>query len=114
MPPASDLLVLFGILLIVGMVLSALLRRAVSDLFGPQVGLLDRFGGAVLGAVRVGLLAVMMVVIFDRVLPPDRQPGFLAGSQLRPFLSLAGRAGLRSLPPDVADFIDRLKRARRI
>ncbi len=114
LPPGSNVLVLFGILLVTGMVFGALLRRAVGDLAGPQVGILDRFGGAVLGAVRVGLLAVLMVVIFDRIIPVNRQPAFLTGSQLRPFLSLAGRAGLKSLPPDVADFIDRLKRERRI
>ena len=31
---------------------------------------------------------------------------------LRPILSQAGRLGLRTLPPDVEDYIDRLKRER--
>jgi membrane protein required for colicin V production len=63
-----------------------------------------------LGAVRVALLAVVLVVIFDRIIPPDREPAFLTGSTLRPVLSAAGDAGLRSLPPDLIALIDRLKR----
>jgi membrane protein required for colicin V production len=114
MPPTLNGLVLFGILFITGMIFSALLRRAVGDLIGPEVGILDRFGGALLGAVRVGLLAVLMVVIFDRIIPADRQPPFLANSRLRPILSLAGQQGLKSLPPDVTAYIDRLKRERGI
>lgn len=97
-----------------GVGLSALLRRMVGAVVGPQVSLPDRAAGAALGAVRIGLLAVMMVVIFDRIIPPGREPGFLVGSHLRPILSRAGQQGLKSLPPDVADFIDRLKRERGI
>jgi membrane protein required for colicin V production len=64
--------------------------------------------------VRIGLLAVTMVLIFDRIIPPDRQPAFLAGSRLRPILLMAGQRGLKSLPPDVTAYIDQLKKARRI
>jgi len=105
-------LVLIGSFLLTGIVLSALLRRAVSAVVGPRVSLPDRVAGAVLGAVRIALLAVVLVLIFDRIIPPDRQPSFLANSRLRPILSMAGQQGLKSLPPDVADFIDRLKRER--
>jgi membrane protein required for colicin V production len=112
MPPARNSVVLFGILLVTGMVFSALLRRALSDVVGPQISLFDRLAGALLGAVRIGLLAVLMVVIFDRIIPAGRQPAFLADSQLRPYLSAAGQKGLKSLPPDVADYIDRLKKER--
>ncbi len=114
MPPAQDVLVLFGILLVTGMGFSALLRRAISDRVGPDIGIGDRLAGSALGAVRVGLLAVVIVLIFDRIVPANRQPAFLADSQLRPFLSMAGQMGLKSLPPNVADHIDRLKQARRI
>jgi membrane protein required for colicin V production len=100
------------ILLVTGTIFDALLRRAVADLVGTEVNILDRMAGAVLGAVRIGLLAVMMVLIFDRIIPANSQPFFLAGSQLRPILSVAGRQGLKSLPPDVAIYIDRLKRER--
>ena len=41
--------------------------------------------------------------------PPGREPAFLTGSTLRPVLSAAGQAGLRSLPPDIVALIDRLK-----
>jgi membrane protein required for colicin V production len=92
--------------------ISALLRTVVGEFVGPEVGAFDRLAGAALGAVRIGLIAVLIVVVFDRVIPADRQPQFLVGSKLRPYLSAAGRAGLRSLPPEVDSYIDRLKRER--
>ena len=106
--------VLFGVFLLSGMLFSALLRRAVSDMAGSEVGLFDRLAGAVLGAVRIALLAVLMVMIFDRIIPPNREPAWLSQSRLRPLLSAAGRQGLRALPPNVIDYIDRLKRQRGI
>jgi membrane protein required for colicin V production len=114
LPPAQNGLALFGVFVAIGMVLSALLRVAVGELVGPDVSAPDRAAGAMLGAVRVVLLAVLMVVIFDRIIPSGREPAFLAGSQLRPILSEAGLAGLKSLPPDITDYIDRLKRERGI
>ncbi len=60
------------------------------------------------------LLAVLIVLVFDRIIPAGREPAFLAGSKLRPVLSQASRQGLRMLPPDVAAYIDRLKRERGI
>jgi membrane protein required for colicin V production len=112
MPPAYNAAVLFGILVFSGMVFSALLRRAVSDIVGPQISIPDRLAGALLGAVRIGLLAVLMVVIFDRIIPAGREPAFLKESQLRPYLLAAGQKGLKALPPDVTAYIDRLKRER--
>jgi membrane protein required for colicin V production len=109
---ATPPLVFVGIFLVVGIITGALLRTAISELVGPEPSLPDRIAGATLGAVRIGLLAVLMVVIFDRMIPPDREPGFLKESRLRPALSWAGQRGLRSLPPEVADYIDRLKRER--
>jgi membrane protein required for colicin V production len=53
-------------------------------------------------------------VIFDRIIPPNREPAFLKDSELRPYLSAAGRAGLKSLPPGVVAYIDQLKRERGI
>ena len=92
--------------------ISALLRIVVGEFVGPDVGAFDRVAGAALGAVRIGLIAVLIVVVFDRVIPADRQPQFLVGSKLRPYLSAAGRAGLQSLPPEVESYIDRVKRER--
>jgi membrane protein required for colicin V production len=112
MPTAYNGAVLFGVLLICGMLLSALLRRAVRDVVGPDISFFDRTAGAVLGAVRIGLLAVLMVVIFDRIIPAGREPSFLKGSHLRPYLLAAGQQGLKTLPPDVTAYIDRLKRER--
>jgi membrane protein required for colicin V production len=100
------------VFLLAGIALSALLRTAVNEFVGPDVNMLDRLAGAMLGAVRIGLLAVLMVLIFDRIIPADRQPAFLVDSRLRPILSIAGQKGLKSLPPDIVEYIDRLKRER--
>lgn len=116
--PASPLLqnspLLFGVFLITGIVLGKIMRMALDDTVGPQTGIGDRLAGAVLGAVRVGLVAISFVLIFDQLVPLDRQPAYLKGSQLRPLLSVAGQKGFKSLPPDVVAYIDRLKRDRRI
>lgn len=112
MPPAQIWAVYIGVFLGVGILLGALLRLAVSELVGTNVSAPDRAAGALLGAARVGLLAVLMVVIFDRIIPAGREPAFLKGSQLRPILSEAGQQGLKSLPPDVEDYIGHLKRQR--
>jgi membrane protein required for colicin V production len=109
----------FVVLLGTGIVLGALLRAAVSETVGERINPLDRLAGALLGALRVALVAVTVVLVFDRIIPADRQPAFLVGSKLQPVLLKAGQAGLRSLPPDVTAFIDqlkndRLKSARRI
>jgi membrane protein required for colicin V production len=112
--PERIWLALGGVFLAVGFVVSALLRHAVGSFSGPDVGIVDRLAGAVLGAVRIGLIAVLIVVIFDRIIPANRQPTFLVDSKLRPYLSAAGQMGLKSLPPDVEATIDRLKRQRGI
>ena len=114
MPWAQPWVTFVGIFLIAGMALSALFRLTISEMVGADVNIADRLAGAVLGAVRVGLLAVLIVVIFDRIIAAGREPAFLANSRLRPILSLAGRQGLKSLPPDVVGFIDRLKKERGI
>jgi membrane protein required for colicin V production len=110
---ARNSLLFFGIFLIAGMVLGKLMRMALDETIGSEAGIGDRLAGALLGAVRVGLVATTLVLIFDLV-PSDRQPAFLTGSQLRPLLSVAGQKGFRSLPPDVTAYIDRLKREQRI
>jgi membrane protein required for colicin V production len=113
-PWAENSLLFFGVFLGTGMVLGALPRAAVNETVGSDIGIVDRLAGSALGAGRIGLVAVTMVVIFDQLIPADREPAFLSGSRLRPILSIAGRSGLKSLPPDVAAYIDRLKQNRRI
>lgn len=110
--PDMTWLPLFAIFLVVGAVLGAIFRSAVNGVVGSDPHLLDRLGGALLGAVRMLFAAVVVVVIFDRMIPPDREPPYLSGSKLRPYLSVAGQKGLASLPPDVEDYIDRVKRER--
>jgi membrane protein required for colicin V production len=113
-PLTQNSLLLFGIFLIVGIVLGKGMRMALDETIGADAGIGDRLAGAVLGAVRAGLVAITLVLVFDRLVPSDRQPAFLNGSQLRPLLSVAGQSGFRSLPPEVAATIDRLKKDRRI
>jgi membrane protein required for colicin V production len=103
-----------GVFLLAGWVLGNLMRMALGDLIGHQVGIGDRVAGAALGAVRVGLVAITVVLIFNTLVPLDRQPAYLTGSHLQPMLSAAGQSGFKSLPPDVAATIDRLKKDRRI
>jgi membrane protein required for colicin V production len=113
-PLMQNSLLFFGIFLVAGMVLGKMMRMALDDTIGSEAGIGDRLAGAVLGAVRVGLVAITLVLIFDSLVPAERQPAFLIGSQLRPLLSVAGQRGFKSLPPDVVAYIDRLKRDRRI
>jgi membrane protein required for colicin V production len=113
-PLIQNSLLFFGIFLITGVVLGKLMRMALDETIGPGSGIGDRLAGAALGAVRVGLVAITLVLIFDQLVPSDRQPAYLTGSQLRPLLSMAGQKGFKSLPPDVAATIDRLKKDRRI
>jgi len=104
----------FGTFLAAGVVLGKLARMVLDETIGTELGIGDRLAGSVLGAVRVGLVAISLVVIFDQLVPADRQPSYLAGSQLRPLFSAAGQMGLKSLPPDITAYVDRLKRERRI
>lgn len=113
-PLSQGWLVFFGIFLIAGMGLGKLARVTLDEAIGADAGIPDRLGGAALGAIRVGLVATTFVLIFDQLLPTNRQPAFLNGSQLRPLFSAAGQMGFRSLPPDVAATIDRLKKERHI
>jgi membrane protein required for colicin V production len=103
----------FLVMIGIGIPLGALFRILVNEMVGSEeVSLPDRCAGAALGALRVAVLAMLVVIVFDRIIPADRQPSFLIGSKLRPYLSAVGQAGVQSLPPEVADYIDRIKRER--
>ena len=112
-PLMQNSLLFFGTFLISGMLLGKVARMALDDTVG-SAGFGDRLGGMMLGAVRIGLVALTLVLVFDQLVPVDRQPAFLTGSQLRPLLSKAGQLGVKSLPPEVTATIDRLKQERRI
>lgn len=105
-------LVVVSIFVAAGAILSALLRLTINEMIGPDIGVPDRVAGAALGAFRIVLLAVLLVLVFDRIIPPGFEPTFLKGSQWRPVLSTAAQHGLQSLPPEVEDYVDRLKRQR--
>jgi membrane protein required for colicin V production len=112
LPLMQGLSAFFIVFLIVGMALGAVFRIAVGEMVGPTISIPDRIAGALLGAVRVALLAVVLVLVFDRIIPSHLQPPFLTGSRLKPTLSEAGQKGLKSLPPEITGYIDRLKRER--
>ena len=114
LPFAQNSGLFFGIFLVTGMVLGKLACIVLDDFIGPQAGIGDRLAGATLGAVRVGLIAITVVLIFDQLVPANRQPAFMTGSQLRPLLSAAAQMGVKSLPPDLVAAIDRLKKDRHI
>jgi membrane protein required for colicin V production len=87
-PVVQSSILFFAVFLVAGIVFGALLRTALG---GTKIGWPDRLAGSLLGAVRIGLVAITMVLIFDRIIPSDRQPAFLRDSQLRPILLVAGR-----------------------
>ena len=113
-PLAQNSLLFFAIFLVSGMALGKMARMAIDETIGSEAGIGDRLAGALLGAARVGLVAITLVLIFDQLVPADRQPAYLTGSHLRPLLSIAGEKGFKSLPPDVTAYIDRLKKDRQI
>jgi len=98
-----------GAFLLIGMVLGKFARMMVNEAIGDDPGIADRLGGAALGALRVGLIATSVVLVFDRIIPAGREPSFLEGSQLRPLFSDVGKRGFRSLPHEAAAAIDRLR-----
>ncbi|MBW5437096.1 CvpA family protein [Bradyrhizobium canariense] len=112
-PLLQNWLWFFSIFVVVGMLFGHLGRLALSDTI-RQAGIGDRLGGAALGAIRVGLVATTLVLVFDQIVPANREPPFLAGSHLRPLFSTVGRMGFKSLPPEAASAIDRLKQERHI
>lgn len=107
-------LIFFGILVLFGIAIGAGLCAAIDELSGMEIGLPDRLAGSALGVIRVGLIAVTLVLVFDRIIPAGRDPSFLAGSHLRAMFSLAAQRGLKSLPPETAAFIDQIKTRRQI
>lgn len=98
-----------GAFLLIGMVLGKFARMMVDEAIGDEPGIADRLGGAALGALRVGLIATSVVMVFDQIIPVGREPAFLEGSQLRPLFSEAGKRGFRSLPPQAVAAIKRLQ-----
>jgi membrane protein required for colicin V production len=69
---------------VTGAVIGALLRLAVGEMVGLNVSI----AGALLGACRIVLLAVLLVLVFDRTIPSGREPAFLKESQWRLITSI--------------------------
>jgi len=118
-PPPDSLLhqnwlQFFAAFLVIGVALGKIGRIMLEEAIGPEAGIGDRLGGAGLGALRMAMVATTLVLVFDQLVPIDRQPQFLNGSQLRPLFSLVGQKGFRSLPPEIATLIDQLKQEQRI
>ena len=88
--PQNSLL-FFGIFLVAGMVLGKLMRMAVDETIGPDPGIGDRLAGAVLGVVRIGLVAIMLVLVFDRA-PAARSPAGVPERFAAAAAAVGGRA----------------------
>jgi len=108
--PANLALLFVGVFLGFGLLFGMVARRAVGGVAGTHVMFADRLLGALLGLVRIGPLAVLMVMIFAAIIPPGREPAWLLESKSRPYFAAAGESGLRSLPPELSNYIERLKR----
>jgi hypothetical protein len=89
--PPPTWIVLIANFVVAGAVICALLRLIVGEIVGSDLSIPDRIAG--LGAFRIVLLAVLLVLLFDRVIPSGREPAFLKESQWRPVLSSAAQYG---------------------
>jgi hypothetical protein len=87
--PPPTWIVLIANFVVAGAVICALLRLIVGEIVGSDLSIPDRIAG--LGAFRIVLLAVLLVLLFDRVIPSGREPAFLKESQRRPVLSSAAQ-----------------------
>jgi membrane protein required for colicin V production len=112
-PWARNFALFFMVLLVAGVLVGRMLRHGLAELIGDDVGIADRIVGALFGVARVALVAVPVVVMFDRYVPVQRQPQFFAGSKLRPYFSAAGQRGIDALPADATAYLDKLSRDRR-
>src|SRR4051812_28215671 len=61
-----------ALFLVAGILLGKAMRMALDEIVGSHAGIGDSLAGAALGAVRVGLVAVTLVLIFDQLVPSDR------------------------------------------
>ena len=71
-PTPQTWIVVVAIFIVTGALISALLRLTVSGIAGRNVTVPDRIAGAALGAVRFAMLAIMLVLVFDRMMFPQR------------------------------------------
>jgi membrane protein required for colicin V production len=99
-PTPQTWVTFIAIFIAAGALISGVLRMIVSGMVGRNVSVPDRVAGAA--------LAILLVLVFDRIIPPGREPAFLKRSQWRPVLSSAAQYGLQSLPPAAENYIDRL------
>jgi membrane protein required for colicin V production len=120
--PAQAWIALGIIFVLAGIALGALLRVFVNEMVGPNVSIPDRVAGAMLGAVRVILVAVAGPGVRPhhpagpRAGVPERlamAPGAVAGRPERPALAAAGGRGLHRSPEKTAESVKRGGHARR-
>jgi membrane protein required for colicin V production len=65
-------IVVIATFIMAGAVIGRLLRLVVRELAGSDVSIPDRIAGAPLGAFRIVLLVVLLVLVFDRMSPSGR------------------------------------------
>ncbi len=99
-PWAQNSVLFFAIFLAAGIVLGKIARMAaLFDAIGTETGILDRLAGAVLGAVRAGLVAITLVLIFDQLVPADRQSAFPTACICDCPVDRRAKGAPKSLPP---------------
>jgi hypothetical protein len=84
------------------------LAAVVAIVFGFKSGLLRS------AATIVAYLCAAPFAVKGTALVMQAIESLRSGSQLRPMFSLAAQWGLKSLPPEVASFIDQIKSRRQI
>lgn len=99
--------VFFATLIIVSIV-TVKLSEAILD---SKVGALDRTLGFLFGAARGFLLGVVAFLFFSWLVPPNKQPEWVAGAKSKPLLQATGDELVAMLPEDPeSTFLKRLKK----
>jgi membrane protein required for colicin V production len=95
----------------VTLVLVSIVTIKLSDtILDSKVGALDRSLGFVFGAARGLLLCVIAFIFFSWLVPVDKQPEWVKGAKMRPFLAGAGDELTGLLPDDPEGIIGRFKK----
>jgi membrane protein required for colicin V production len=95
----------------VTLVLVSIVTIKLSDtILDSKVGALDRSLGFVFGVARGLLLCVIAFIFFSWLVPTDKQPEWVKGAKMRPFLAAAGDELTSMLPDDPDGIIGRFKK----
>lgn len=107
----ADAVTVIGSFLVALIILHLITMRIADFVVDSRVGPLDRSLGFVFGALRGGLIAVVVVIFGKWLLPGPQLPNWAAEAKSLPILEEAGDRLIAALPPDlekqVTDFLQR-------